>query len=207
MTSIIFRLDTWKHNSHLLSDKVRYVPWANWKCSKAWQPLTSWGVKGQHCQYPWDTVWHSIHSLTKESRTTIISKLEVQRDVAATNNLRSQGQALSAGLKGNKAQHQHTFWRFMNRCQINKSQQILTPQQVKGRHCVQGLNTAWLDSHSPSKEWMLALSADLKCSKPQQQLTNWSVKYRHHQQVWNMVRYSSHSQTGEPEWLSMLKTF
>ena len=115
--------------------------------------------------------------------TGIVSRLETHQGTAATHILKSQEQALSAGLKHTKAQQPLTDWR------------------AKDRHCQQAGNTPRHSSYSLSEKSRTgvvnrlethqgtaathklesqeqASSAGLKLTKTQQPLTGWKVKDR-----------------------------
>jgi hypothetical protein len=63
------------------------------KCSKAPEPLTVWKAKDRHHQLARIAARHHSHSQAGESRTGMISRLELQQGTTATHCLESQGQA------------------------------------------------------------------------------------------------------------------
>src|SRR6266404_4628675 len=77
---------------------------------------------------------HRSHSPTGEPKTGVISRVKIQLTKKATHFLKSQGQALSAGLKSSSLQKPLTFWR------------------AKDRHGQQGQNPAHHRSHSLAGE-------------------------------------------------------
>src|ERR1700761_6143901 len=118
---------------------------------------------------------HHSHSQTGEPRTGIVSRLESQQGTAATHFLKSQGQALSAGLNHRKAQQPLTFWRGIVR-------RLETQQGTAATHRLESQEQA-LVSRLESQQAIAAthilksqgqaLLAGLNHSKPQQPLTDW----------------------------------
>ena len=152
--------------------------------------------------------------------------LDPHQGTAATHILKSQGQALSAGLNHTKAKQPLTIWTAKNSyCQ----QAWSTPTNGSYSHseeprtgtCQQAWYTPKHSSHSQTEEPRTGivsrlethqciavthilesqeqvLSACLKHIKPQQPLTGWRAKNKHCQQAWNTPSYSSHWPPGEP---------
>ena len=56
------------------------------------QPLTHWRAKEGHDQQARTAARHHNHSLSGETRTGMISRLEFQQGITATHILESQGQ-------------------------------------------------------------------------------------------------------------------
>src|SRR6266702_4766501 len=77
--------------------------------SEVWPQLTSWRAEDRHRQQALNARrYGGSHSLSREPRTGIISRLETQRGMAATHQLKSRGQALLVGSKCSEAQQQLT---------------------------------------------------------------------------------------------------
>ena len=96
--NIVSRLETQQGTTvtHLLESQGQTLS-ARYKHSKAPQPLTCWRFKDRHCQQARNTARYYSHSQTEEPRTGIVSRLETQQGTTATHQLKSQGQAVSAG--------------------------------------------------------------------------------------------------------------
>ncbi len=77
---------------------------------------------------------HGSHSRPGDPGTGVVSRLDMQRSMAATHRLESQGQESSAGLKSSKAQQPLTNWR------------------AEDRHRQQASNAARHGSHPPTGE-------------------------------------------------------
>src|SRR6266404_2682137 len=117
-----------------------WKPLTNWvssagsKSSSPQKPLTSWRAEDRHCQQGQNPAHHRTHSPTREPRTAIISRVEIQLTTEPTHQLESQGQLLSEGSKYSSPQNPLTSWR------------------AKDRHRQQGPNPAHHRSHSLAGE-------------------------------------------------------
>ncbi len=98
--------------------------------SSSRKPLTNWRAKDKCHEQGQNATHHKSHSQTREWRTDIMSRIQLQLTAESTHFLESQGQALSAGSKCSSPQKPLTDWR------------------AKDRHCQQGPNPAHHENHS-----------------------------------------------------------
>ncbi len=172
------------------------------KSSSPWKPLTFWRGEGRCHQQGPNPAHHRSHSLPGESRTGIISRVQIQLTMETTHILESQGQALSAGSKSSSPWKPLTPWRVEDRCR----QQCPNPAHHRSHSLSEEPRTGVVSrvqiqltteaTHILESQGQ-ASSAGSKSSSPWKPLTFWRDKDRHHQQGPNPVHHRSHSHSGE----------
>ena len=90
---------TWQGNTatHMLVSQVSMLS-AGLK-HMGLQPHTAWRAKDRCLSRVEKGITHCSHSLPKEWRTSVVSRLETQQGIAATHKLKDQGKKLSTGWK------------------------------------------------------------------------------------------------------------
>ncbi|KAH9000679.1 hypothetical protein EDB86DRAFT_3242436 [Lactarius hatsudake] len=173
------------------------------KCSEASQPLTDWRAEDRRRQQARNAARHRSHSRTGEPRTGVVSRLEMQRGIAATHQLESRGQASSAGSKRTEASQPLTNWRAEDR----RRQQARNAPRHRSHSRTGEPRTgvvSRLETHRGIAATHIlesrgqASSAGSKRSEASQTLTLWRAKNRRRQQARNAPRHRSHSLPGEP---------
>src|SRR6266702_3964264 len=111
-TAVVRGLKTQRGNAatHFLESRVQPSS-AGSKPSEPPQPLTNWRAEDGRRQQARNPARHRSHSLSREPRTAVVSRLETQRATAATHSLESRGQPSSAGSKRSKSPQPLTSWR------------------------------------------------------------------------------------------------
>src|SRR6266702_4611693 len=94
--------------THVLESRGQ-APSAGLKYNEVRQPLTPWRAEDRRRQQVSKAAKYGSHTPAGEPRTSVISKLETQPGMAATHQLESQGQELSAGLKRSEARKPLTY--------------------------------------------------------------------------------------------------
>ncbi len=116
--------------THFLESQGQ-VSLAGSKSSSPWKSLTNWRTKLSAEPNP---AHHQSHSLSKEPKTCVISRVQIQLATKAAHYLESQGPLLSAGSKSNSPLKPLTVWRAKESCHQ------------------QGPNTSHYQSHSQAAE-------------------------------------------------------
>jgi len=79
--------------THFLESQGQ-VSSARLKSSSPWKPLTNWRAKDRQCQQGQNSAHHRSHSHPGETRTGIISSIQIQLTMEATHFLERQKQVL-----------------------------------------------------------------------------------------------------------------